>query len=461
MTTHQSKNSPVQTGRGDTIAAIATPSGRGGIGVIRVSGPDSFKIARKITHREPTARTAHFCKFYNSSDEEIDRGILIYFPSPGSYTGEDVIEFQGHGGPVVMGMLLKAVLTAGARPAEPGEFTERAFFNDKIDLLQAEAVADLINSVSEQAARSAARSLQGEFSRHISILQGDLTSLRVFIESTMDFPEEEIDFIVDSDVTDRLNRLLKNLSSLLDLAQTGSRLREGLRVAIIGRPNVGKSSLLNRLTGEDRAIVTEVAGTTRDIIEDNITVGGINLNIVDTAGLREAEGIVEEEGIRRSICEISRADIVILVTDLPVFGDQDQAILQENKITNDKLIIVHNKADLYSDLPNGSQKDNMIHIYLSAKTGEGTGKLKDNLLTLAGIGNTGDDVVLARERHINAISSARKLIEESTREFTQTPRAELLAESLRMAQTELSRVTGEVTPDDLLSEIFSKFCIGK
>jgi tRNA modification GTPase len=404
---------------------------------------------------------AHYCQFYDSEGREIDQGILIYYPSPGSYTGEDVIEFQGHGGPMVLGMLLQAVIAAGARQAEPGEFTERAFLNDKIDLLQAEAVADLINSVSEQAARSALRSLQGEFSRRITTLQEELTSLRVFIEGALDFPDEEIDLIADMDISGRLNNLQAQISCLLTEAKTGSKLREGLRTVIIGRPNVGKSSLLNRLTGYDRAIVTEIAGTTRDVIEDTLVVGGININIVDTAGLRVAQGIVEKEGIRRSVSEITKADIVILVTDSPEITDQELSILNEHKLSSDKLIVAHNKLDLYQEQPLLDQTDKTRHIYLSAKTGEGVARLQESILTLAGIGNTGEDAVLARERHIKAIEEAMNIITESKQDFDSTSRTELLAESLRRAQMELSRVTGELTPDDLLTEIFSKFCIGK
>jgi tRNA modification GTPase len=459
--THRSKSRPVDPGRIDTIAAIATSPGRGGIGIIRISGPDSYSIARKITHKEPESRTAHYAEFHSLEGDKLDSGILIYYPSPHSYTGEDVVELQGHGGPVVLGMLLRSVLAAGARQAEPGEFTERAFLNNKIDLLQAEAVADLINSVSEQAARSAARSLQGDFSKRIARLQEGMTSIRVFIESALDFPDEEIDFIADTDVIGRLNTILETTSSLLKDAKTGSKLREGLRAVIIGRPNVGKSSLLNRLTGEDRAIVTEIAGTTRDVIEDTITVGGIILNIVDTAGLREAEGVVEEEGIRRSVQEISKADIVIWVTDLPVVDDKEKTILNDNKIDSDKLLIVHNKMDLYQQASLKEQTDEYIHIHLSAKTGAGIEILFDNLLSLSGLKNTGEDLVLARERHIKAIETTMDIITASKQDFALIPQAELLAESLRRAQMELSRVTGELTADDLLSEVFSKFCIGK
>lgn len=446
-------------GRQDTIAAIATPSGSGAIGIVRLSGPDSLTIARRISRTQPQPRHAHFCTFLDQDNRVIDNGILLYFPAPNSFTGEDVIELQGHGGPIVLNMLLKQMLQYGARPARPGEFSERAYLNGRIDLLQAEAIADLINSASERAARSAARSLEGEFSETVNRIVEDMIALRVYIEGALDFPEEEIDFLAGQDINARLDALLHRLEELLARAEAGRRLGSGLRVAIIGRPNVGKSSLLNRLLQVDRAIVTEIAGTTRDTIEDTVLIEGTPVTIVDTAGIREPADPVEREGIRRSRDQAARADVILLMTDS---RDVDiSGVWVDVPAAGGTPIIVHNKIDRH-DLPASLQTiDGQEHVFLSAKTGAGLDLLKQRLAERAGTADAGEDVILARQRHTDALRSAAAQVRSGLDAFRQARSAELLAEELRKAQESLGSITGGFHNDELLGEIFSRFCIGK
>lgn len=445
--------------RQDTIAAIATPSGNGGIGIVRLSGNKSLDIARAITRSEPVPRYAHACTFRDQQGRTIDQGILIHFKAPASFTGEDVVEFQAHGGRVVLQLLLQAALNEGARLARPGEFSERSYLNDKIDLVQAEAIADLIESTSSHAARSAVRSLEGEFSEHIQRLVDQLVSLRVFVESALDFPEEEIDFLANPDLLVQLESALTDLDNLINRAEAGRRLRGGLRVAIIGKPNVGKSSLLNRLVRASRSIVTPIAGTTRDTIEDSILIEGIPVTIIDTAGIHDSTDPVEQEGIKRSRDEMDRADIILLMTDTEHTDVLSQ--IRENDRHDRRLVIVHNKIDNYGREPLVDLRENVPHIYISALTGAGMDQLVQQLARTAGLADAGEDVILARQRHITALQVARASVHDGLTTFRSAASAELLAEELRKAQQSLCSITGEFHNDDLLGEIFSRFCIGK
>jgi tRNA modification GTPase len=444
--------------RTDTIAAIATASGRGGIGVVRVSGGDLLSFAATLTGQSPSPRRAMLRHFLASDGVAIDQGILLYFPAPHSFTGEDVLELQGHGGPIVMQILLARCLELGARVAEPGEFSKRAFLNDKLDLVQAEAIADLIEATTAAAARSALRSLSGEFSREVSALVARLTELRMLVEATLDFPEEEIDVLRDTDAAARLAAIRADLAALLERARAGRLLRSGLHVVLAGLPNVGKSSLLNRLAGEERAIVTEVAGTTRDAVRETIQIEGIPLHIIDTAGLRETDDVVEKIGIARAWAEIERADVVLQLVDAR--GGEtlaDHAIAVRLPVSVER-IVVENKCDLAGQAAARFTEGNRVHLRLSAKSGEGIGLLHDELLRVAGWSGHGEDVVLARERHLEALGLAAEKSALAARRLGQI---ELCAEELRLAQEALSRITGEFTADDLLGEIFSRFCIGK
>lgn len=445
--------------RQDTIAAIATAPGAGAIGIVRMSGPQSLPIARQISATEPRPRHAHFCDFRDEQDRIIDQGLLLYFPAPNSFTGEDMVEFQGHGGDVVLNILLKRLLDLGARLARPGEFSERAYMNDKMDLVQAEAIADLISSASERAARSAASSLEGEFSRAIHDLVQQIISLRVMIESALDFPEEEIDFIDAREVNAKLDAVRASVEELLSFAEAGRRLRSGLRVAIIGRPNVGKSSLLNQLVRLERAIVTEIAGTTRDTVEETVMLNGCPVTIIDTAGLRESDDPVEQEGIKRSREALSRADLIMLVTDQL---DEDLSMMMgEVNKTDTSLMIVHNKIDASGIRAESITRDGTRHVFVSARTGEGMDLLREALAERAGAADAGEHVILARQRHIDALTVARDRLASGDHVFTLSRSAELLAEELRKAQEALGTITGEFHNDELLGEIFSTFCIGK
>jgi tRNA modification GTPase len=435
----------------DTIAAIATPAGRGGIGVVRLSGPGVAGIATAVIGGLPEPRSATFCAFRDASGELVDEGVALYFPAPRSYTGEPVLELHGHGGPVVMQALLSACLDAGARLAEPGEFTRRAFLEGKLDLAQAEAVADLIDAASRQAARSALRSLTGEFSEAVGTLAAELVELRALTEAMLDFPEEDVDSFHRDDAAARLARLRKALEDLLAKSRQGSLLRSGVHVVLAGRPNVGKSSLLNRLAGEERAIVTPVAGTTRDALREPIQIEGIPLIVVDTAGLRASDDVVERMGIERAQRELARADLI-----LAVFEAGKPAIDLEGLPSGIARIDVHNKVDLTPGFRLGKGGDRAVAV--SAKTGEGIDLLRRAILESVGWVSAGESVFLARERHLRAFESARAHLEAASREL---PRPELFAEELRLAHQALGSVVGEFTADDLLGEIFSRFCLGK
>jgi tRNA modification GTPase len=442
----------------EIIAAIATAPGRGGIGVVRVSGESLLPFAVALSGKLPQARRAAVVDFSAADETIIDRGLLLYFPAPHSFTGEDVLELQGHGGPVVMHMLLSRCVELGARLANPGEFTQRAFLNDKLDLAQAEAVADLIDASTSAAARSAVRSLSGVFSSEVRGLVADLTGLRMLVEATLDFPEEEIDLVRDTDVAPRLRQLIVQLNRLRQRARAGSLLRSGLHVVLAGLPNVGKSSLLNRLAGTERAIVTEFAGTTRDAVRETIQIEGIPLHIIDTAGLRETDDVVERIGIERTWKEIERADVVLQVVDARAgVTPADHAIAVRLPSAIER-IVLENKSDLAGLEPRRSEMGGRVHLCLSARTGEGLSLLHDELLRVAGWTGHGEDVVLARERHLQALDDAESFVSGAVSRLGQM---ELCAEELRLAQEALARITGEFTADDLLGEIFSRFCIGK
>ncbi len=449
----------------ETIAAQATPPGRGGVGIIRVSGPKTQAIARSLLGELPKPRYATYALFRAADGQTLDQGLALFFAKPNSFTGEDVLELHGHGGPVVMDCLLKRVLELGARVARPGEFSERAFLNNKLDLAQAEAIADLIDASSEQAARSAIRSLQGEFSKKINDLQESLTHLRIYVEAAIDFPEEEIDFLADSTVTHDLDKILQQLELILTSAKQGNILREGMSIVIAGRPNAGKSSLLNCLTGRESAIVTPIAGTTRDVLREYIHIDGMPLHIIDTAGLRVSSDIVEQQGISRAWQEIEKADRVLLVVD----GTKDtegniQQLWQEfakEWPANLKATVVYNKVDLTSEQPSCEQVQNLTVIKLSAKTGQGIHLLKQHLKTIMGFNASGEGIMSARRRHLEALQRAKQVLLDGQSQLQNQRAGELLAEDLRQAQLALSEITGELSADDLLGKIFSSFCIGK
>ena len=442
----------------DTIVAIATPPGRGGIGVVRVSGRRLGDIVVALAGKMPAPRRVTNADFRDRDGGIIDQGLLIYFGAPYSFTGEDVLELQGHGGPAVMQSLLTRCLELGARLARPGEFTQRAYLNDKIDLAQAEAVADLIDATTAAAARSAVRSLSGEFSQAVHSLVGQVTDLRILIEATLDFPEEEIDFIRDTDAAQRLKCFRADLAGLLRRSRQGSILRSGMHAVLVGVPNVGKTSLLNRLSGLDRAIVTEVPGTTRDTLREAIEIDGIPLHIIDTAGLRDSNDRVERMGIERAWLEIEKADVVLHVVDsrtgLVCLDDSISARLPKGV----ERLIIENKCDIAHLDPTRFVAGDHVHVRLSAKSGEGVDLLRTELKRVSGWSGSGEDVILARERHIQALVCADEravLAEELLGQL------ELCAEELRLAQGALAEITGEFSADDLLGRIFSSFCIGK
>ena len=442
----------------DTIAAVATAPGRGGIGVVRVSGQGLLSFALALANKTPLPRRAAIADFLAADGVVIDKGLLLYFPAPHSFTGQDVLELQGHGGPVVMQMLLARCLELGARLANPGEFSQRAFLNEKLDLAQAEAVADLIDASTAAAARSAVRSLSGVFSAEVTQLVAGLTELRMLVEATLDFPEEEIDVLQDTDALPRIERLAADLDALLQRARSGSLLRTGLHVVLAGLPNVGKSSLLNRLAGSERAIVTDVAGTTRDAVRETIQIEGIPLHIVDTAGLRETDDAVEKIGIERTWQEIGRADVILQVVDARAgVTPADHAIAVRLPASVER-VVVENKCDLAGKATGRAVIGRQVHLSLSAKTGDGLALLHDELLRVAGWSGNGEDVVLARERHMQALGGAAAHIATAK---TQLRQIEFCAEELRLAQEQLASITGAFSADDLLGEIFSRFCIGK
>ena len=445
----------------DTIAAVATPAGRGGVGIIRISGPATTRIARALLGECPPPRRADYRPFRTTDGTLLDQGIALFFAAPHSFTGEDVLELQGHGGPVVMDLLLQTVLQLGARAARPGEFSQRAFLNDKLDLAQAEAIADLIDSTSAQAARSALRSLQGEFSRRVTALTEELIQLRLYVEAAIDFPEEEIDFLADGIVTARLDALRQQLAAVQEAAQQGSLLREGMTVVLAGQPNAGKSSLLNALAGRDSAIVTDVPGTTRDVLREQISIDGMPLHIIDTAGLRDSSDAIEQEGIRRAWAEIERADrVLLLVDDRLGVGQVEQGILARLP-PRLPVSFIHNKIDLSARPVAITQEAGTTHIYLSARSGDGLEVLRDHLKQSMGFHAAAEGVFSARRRHLDALRQAAAHLCAGDEQLRRYRAGELLAEELQLAQQALGEITGAFTADDLLGRIFSSFCIGK
>ena len=442
----------------DVIAAIATAPGRGGIGVIRISGPGLAGLAQAITGRPPQPRLAQFARFRDAAGEVLDEGLLLYFAAPHSFTGEDVIELQGHGGPVILQLLLARCLELGARMAQPGEFTRRAFLNGKLDLAQAESVADLIEASTAAAARSAVRSLTGRFSDEVNGLRDRLIDLRMFVEATLDFPDEDLEFIAEAKAVQRLEGVAAELAAILDRAAQGSLMRNGLHVVLVGQPNVGKSSLLNRLAGIDRAIVTDIAGTTRDALRETIQIEGIPLHITDTAGLRDTTDEVEKIGIARTWQEIERADVIVRLVDVRAGLTDADAAIDARLPSGVERITVFNKLDLAGGEARRTEADGAISLYLSAKAGLGVDLLRAELLRVAGWHRHGEDVILARERHLIAL---REALASIRRALDNRHALELMAEELRLAQEAVNEITGEFTPDDLLGVIFSRFCIGK
>ena len=444
---------------GDTIAAIATPPGRGGIGVIRISGPDVPDLLPALLGQALPPRQAHFGAFLDANAQAIDHGLALHFPAPRSFTGEHVLELHAHGSPVVLDQLLRRILELGARLARPGEFSERAFLNDKIDLAQAEAIADLIDSTTESAARSAQRSLQGDFSRRIHELVEALIQLRLYVEASIDFTDEDIDFLSEGRIGEQLGALTERLTAIRASARQGCLLRDGMTVVIAGRPNAGKSSLLNRLTGRDTAIVTAIAGTTRDTLREFIQLDGLPLHVIDTAGLRDdTDDPVEQEGMRRARAEIAAADRILLLIDDHDPGDSETllgSLPPELPVTR-----IHNKIDLSGHPPGLSNDGNGPRIHLSLKTGVGVDSLIAHLKASVGYDSGAEGVFTARRRHLDALDRARQATDNALARL-RTGEPELLAEELRLAQHSLGEITGEFTSDDLLGRIFSSFCIGK
>jgi tRNA modification GTPase len=445
----------------ETIVAIATAPGRGGVGIVRLSGKTSAEIAKTICGKVPKARYAQFSNFRDHDGEIIDSGIVLYFPNPSSFTGEDVVELQGHGSPLVLARLCQRAVSLGARMARPGEFSERAFLNNKMDLAQAEAVADLIDSATDQAARSAMLSLQGVFSERVNTLLTQLTELRMYVEAAIDFADEEIDFLAEAAVDKQLQALLKTVERISKSAQQGRLLREGMSVVLAGQPNAGKSSLHNQLAGHDAAIVTEVAGTTRDILREQIHLGGLPLRISDTAGLHESDDIVEQEGIRRTQTEIARADHILLVID-----DNQGMTAKDEQIRADlpqhiPLTVIRNKIDKQDKQAALVESDDEVTLLLSAKSGEGMDLLEKYLCDAVGYHPEDEGVFIARRRHLDALDRARIAIETGYDCLAGMGAGELLAEELRQAQHALGEITGTFTNEDLLDKIFSSFCIGK
>jgi tRNA modification GTPase len=451
----------------DTIAAIATAPGRGGVGIIRLSGPKSLPIAKAISQKVLVPRYAHYGDFIDPSTHQIiDQGLCLYFPNPHSFTGEDVAEFHGHGGPIVLDQLLKVITQQGVRLANPGEFSERAFLNDKMDLTQAEAIADLIDASSEQAMRNALNSLQGVFSNKINTLVEKLTSLRIYVEAAIDFPEEEIDFLNDGKIQQDLSQLEQQLQQIFKEAKQGVLVREGMKVVIAGKPNAGKSSLLNALAGRDTAIVTDIAGTTRDVLREHIHLDGMPLHIIDTAGLRESTDIVEQMGIKRAWQEIEQADRILLLIDSSDTPSVEIAIndfIKENsdkKLDKSRISVIVNKIDQTDLFPQETHTLDIPTVYLSAKTNIGIELLVGHLKQVMGYSNTAEGGFTARRRHVDALQRADDSLQHGISQLQQGA-GELLAEDLRVCQQHLGEITGDVSADDLLGKIFSSFCIGK
>ena len=459
----------------DTICAIATPVGRSGIGIVRLSGQDVAKACEEILGFLPSPRYAHYCDFLDADQTVIDQGVAIYYQTPDSFTGEDILELQGHGGVYVLNAVLERVLLLDIRLAGPGEFSERAFLNDKIDLLQAEAIADLIDANSKQAVQSAMRTLRGQFSEVVHHLVTMLTTIRVSVEAAIDFSDEDIDLMADAKVEESIEETLNQISGVYAQAQQGALLKDGLQVVITGIPNAGKSSLLNALSGIDSAIVTDIPGTTRDLLKEEISIDGMPIHIIDTAGLRTSDNIVEIEGVKRTHGAIETADQILLVFDCTAPEQDVDKVLQPLNLAEKsadsiesiltRCTLIYNKIDL---LDNAPSKDTILYknkelskIHLSAKQGTGIGMLRDHLKTCAGFRPTEETAFVARERHLAELKKAEKLIKNSLLQLSKGSHLELVAEDLRLAQNHLSTITGEFTSDDLLGEIFSSFCIGK
>ena len=449
----------------DTIVAQATPIGRGGVGILRVSGPLASKVAEAVLGKTLTPRMANYLPFKDSNGETLDQGIALFFKAPNSFTGEDVLELQGHGGQVILDILLKRILEVqGVRIARAGEFSEQAFLNDKLDLAQAEAIADLIDATSEQAARSALKSLQGEFSNKINQLVDSVIYLRTYVEAAIDFPDEEIDFLADGKIEGHLNDIIQQLNGVRQEAKQGAILREGMKVVIAGRPNAGKSSLLNALAGREAAIVTDIAGTTRDVLREHIHLDGMPLHIIDTAGLRDATDEVERIGISRAWNEIEQADRILLMLDS---SDAEQDLIKVRseflaKLPNTiPVTLIRNKADLTGETERLYEQDGYTVVNLSAKTQQGVDLLREHLKQAMGYQTGIEGGFLARRRHLEALEQAAQHLQTGHIQLTQFHAGELLAEELRMVQDALSEITGQFTSDDLLTNIFSSFCIGK
>ncbi|SFX39931.1 tRNA uridine-5-carboxymethylaminomethyl(34) synthesis GTPase MnmE [Marinospirillum alkaliphilum] len=449
----------------DTITAIATPPGRGGVGIVRVSGPLCGEIAKSFLGHQPKPRYAHFGPFYDLQGQVIDEGIALFFPGPNSFTGEDVLEFQGHGGPMLLDRLLENLLLVGARLALPGEFSQRAFLNDKLDLTQAEAIADLIDASSRQAAENALKSLQGVFSSKVHELVEQLTQLRIYVEAAIDFPEEEIDFISDGHVSQQLFTIQQQLSAIRNEARQGCLLRDGMNVVLAGRPNAGKSSLLNALAGQERALVTDIAGTTRDVLKEHIHIDGMPLHIIDTAGLRETEDLVEKLGVERAWQEIEKADRILLLVDAQTTESLDPYQIWPEFVARlphpERLTLVRNKIDLSGETETCDLSTTPPVIRISAKKKQGVDNLRQHLKQVMGFQNTTEGGFSARRRHLDALQRADEIIAAGYQQLELHGAGELLAEDLRQAQEILGEITGAFSADDLLGRIFGEFCIGK
>jgi len=455
----------MSTSDSDTIAAIATATGRGGVGIVRVSGPMSRSVAEHVLGVVPRVRYAHYSDFVDETGSKLDEGIALFFEGPHSFTGEDVLELQAHGGPIVLDMILRACIRLGCRPALPGEFSQRAFLNDKLDLAQAEAVSDLINSTSEQAAKSAMRSLEGHFSHRVTDLVDSMIKLRIYVEAAIDFPEEEVDFLSDSAVTEQLDELRLSVRNLLENATQGALLTEGMTVVIAGKPNAGKSSLMNALAGRESSIVTDIEGTTRDILKEQINIDGMPLHVIDTAGLRESSDIVEQMGIDRAWTEIKRADRILWVFDASQTPNIDPHEEWPELFTvlnaDEPVTLVRNKVDQLGETASTGQTGNYPIISVSAKDGTGLDLLRQHLKECVGYQQTGESTFTARRRHLDSLERASEAMDRGHEQLHVYQAGELLAEELRIAQDALGEITGKFSSDDLLGEIFGSFCIGK